>query len=137
VRRWVTGAVLAAPAFAAADTPTFTKDVAPILFKNCTTCHRAGEIGPMPLTTFAEARPWARAIRTAVTARTMPPWGADTAIGHFANDPRLSASEVATIAAWVDGGAPEGNARDLPPLPGFATGWQIGTPDVVLISASV
>ena len=126
---------LAVPTLAGADTPTFSKDVAPILFANCATCHRTGEIGPMPLTSFAEARPWARAIRQAVTARAMPPWGADPAVGHFANDPRLSQKDVDTIAAWADGGAPEGNPRDLPALPAFAAGWQIGTPDVVLTSA--
>src|SRR5262245_20787446 len=81
---------LAVPALAGADTPTFSRDVAPILWKNCTTCHRSGEIGPMPLTSFTEARPWVRAIKQAVTSRAMPPWGADPAIGHFANDPRLS-----------------------------------------------
>ena len=120
-------AVVAVPALAAADTPTFSKDVAPILFTNCATCHRAGEIGPMPLTSFVEARPWARAIQLAVTSRTMPPWGADPAVGHFANDPRLTQKDLDTITAWTDGGAPEGNPRDLPALPAFAAGWQIGT----------
>ena len=135
VRLCVVVAALALPRLVTADTPTFSKDVAPILFKNCATCHRAGEIGPMPLTTFAEARPWARAIRAAVATRTMPPWGADPAIGQFANDPRLSQKDVDTIAAWADGGAPEGDRRDLRALPPFTTGWQIGTPDVVLTAA--
>jgi hypothetical protein len=133
--RLLAAAILGLPAIASADTPTFSKDVAPILFTNCATCHRAGEIGPMPLTSFVEARPWARAIKLAVTSRTMPPWGADPAVGHFANDPRLTQKDLDTITAWADGGAPEGNPRDLPALPAFAAGWQIGTPDVVLTSA--
>ncbi len=119
-------AVLSAQALPRAQTPakaaapvTFTRDVAPILFKNCASCHRAGEMAPMSLTTFTDARPWARAVKKAVVTRAMPPWGADPKFGEFANDPRLSEKDLATIVAWVDGGAIEGDARDLPPLPTF------------------
>src|SRR5580765_8989109 len=85
----------------AADTPvTFTKDVAPILYKSCVECHRPTMFAPMSLMTFDDARPWARAIKQRVTARTMPPWGADPAHGTFKNDPRLSEAEVETIAKW-------------------------------------
>ena len=81
-------------AHAAGNTPTFSKDVAPILNRRCVECHRPGAIAPMALTSYEEARPWARAIRQKVTAREMPPWGADPAIGKFANDPSLTKTEI-------------------------------------------
>ena len=111
--------------------PTFTKDVAPILYKSCAGCHRPGEMAPMSLLDYQSARPWAKSIREAVLSRKMPPWFADASIGHFANDPRLSAEELETIKAWVDSGAPEGKAEDLPPKPTFNDGWQLGQPDIV------
>jgi hypothetical protein len=85
----------------------------------------------MSLLDYQSARPWAKSIREAVLSRKMPPWFADASIGHFANDPRLSAEELATIKAWVDSGAPEGKAEDLPPKPTFNDGWQLGQPDIV------
>jgi hypothetical protein len=112
--------------------PTFTRDVAPILFAQCTTCHRPGEVAPMSLLTYKDARPWARAIATQVKNGTMPPWHADPAIGHFSNERRLTAEQKATIARWVEAGAPEGDAKDLPPTPSYTAGWNIGQPDVVL-----
>jgi hypothetical protein len=112
--------------------PTFTKDVAPILYKNCTNCHRSGEIGPMSLRTYAEARPYARAIATKVADGSMPPWHADPAVGDYLNDRRLTATEKDTIAKWASGGAPEGDPKDLPPQPTYADGWMMGKPDVVL-----
>ncbi len=81
----------------------------------------------MSLTSFKDARPWARAVREAVVERAMPPWFADPNHGEFANDPRLSEQEIATVAAWVDGGAVEGDGRDLPPLPAFTDGWHTTT----------
>jgi hypothetical protein len=116
---------------APAAAPTFSKDVAPILYKNCTNCHRAGEIGPMALVTYNDARPWAKSIATRVTNGTMPPWHADPAHGEFLNDRRLSDADRDTIVKWASGGAPEGNKTDLPALPKFADGWQMGQPDVV------
>jgi hypothetical protein len=113
-------------------TPTFAKDVAPILYKNCTNCHRPGEIGPMALQTYAEARPYARAIATKVADGSMPPWHADPASGHFLNDRRLSDHDKETIAKWVTGGALEGDPKDLPPQPAYTDGWMMGKPDVVL-----
>ena len=86
---------------AAASPPTFSKDVAPILFKNCTHCHRPGEVAPMSLLTYKDARPWAKAIHAAVLTGVMPPWHADPAHGEFANDRRLSEADKNTIAAWV------------------------------------
>src|SRR6516225_6462342 len=92
---------------------TFTKDVAPIFYKNCVDCHRPGELAPMSLLSYKEARPWARSIREKVIAREMPPWSADPHFGDFSNDRRLSQKDVDTIAAWVDQGAREGNPADL------------------------
>ncbi len=121
-----------APDGARASQVTFTKDVAPIFYQRCAACHRPGEIAPMSLMSYKEARPWAKSIREKVTTREMPPWHADPAYGHFKNDRRLSPKEIETIVAWIDGGAKEGDAKDLPPLPHFTEGWQIGKPDVVL-----
>src|SRR6059058_2310584 len=116
----------------AADTSvTFTKDVAPILYKSCVECHRPTMFAPMSLVTYDEARPWARSIKQRVAARAMPPWGADAPHGLFKNDPSLTDGEIDTIARWVDGGAPRGDDTDLPATPQFAEGWTIGKPDVV------
>jgi hypothetical protein len=117
---------------ASAATPTFSKDVAPILYEHCATCHRAGEIGPMPLLTYEQARPWAKAIRSVVAQGKMPPWHATQARGVFSNDRRLTDAQRETLLAWADGGAPQGDAKDLPPQPKFTEGWEIGTPDAVL-----
>src|SRR5688500_11532568 len=116
----------------AASAPTFTRDVAPIFFENCTTCHRPGEIAPMSLMTYKDARPWARSIGNAVKSGVMPPWHADPAIGHFSNARRLTDEQKATIARWVEAGAPEGEPQHLPAAPTYATGWEIGQPDAVL-----
>jgi hypothetical protein len=121
--------LIAAPALAAA--PTFSKDVATILYKNCVECHRPDAMAPMALISYEDARPWARAIKQKVTRREMPPWGADPTIGRFSNDVSLKQSEIDTIAAWVDGGAPQGNPAELPSAPKFAAGWSIGKPDLI------
>lgn len=112
--------------------PTFSKDVAPLLYKHCTTCHRPGEIAPMSLLTYEEARPWARAIRDNVVNGTMPPWHADPAHGKFLNDRRLSPAEKDVISRWVGAGAPQGDPKDLPAPPTYAQGWTIGQPDAVV-----
>src|SRR5207247_1618115 len=92
---------------------TFTRDVAPIFYSKCVTCHRTGEVAPMPLLTYENARPWARAIKEKVLLRQMPPWFADPKHGTFANDPSLTEKELQTIVKWVDSGAPQGDAKDL------------------------
>ncbi|MGE0361564.1 MAG: hypothetical protein AB7H93_14325 [Vicinamibacterales bacterium] len=117
----------------AAAVPTYTKDVAPILFKNCTSCHRPGEVAPMTLQSYEDTRPWARAIKQKVVRREMPPWFADPNHGQFKNDRLLSTADIDTIAKWVDAGAPRGNPTDMPALPTFAEGWQGGEPDHVFI----
>ena len=129
------GAVLISTAMGADTTsaaPTFAKDVAPILNKNCVSCHRPDEIAPMSLMTYEQARPWAKSIREKVSRGLMPPWHAEAPRGVFVNDRRLSEGDKATLIAWADAGAPLGNPKDLPPAPKFAEGWEIGTPDVVL-----
>jgi len=111
---------------------TFNKDVAPIFYKSCAECHRPGEAAPFSVLNYKDVRPWARSIKEKVVSRQMPPWHADPTVGHWANDPRLSQAQVDTISAWVDGGAIEGNPKDLPPPPQFVEGWGIGTPDVII-----
>jgi mono/diheme cytochrome c family protein len=118
------------------NAPTFTKDVAPILYNKCVTCHRPGEVAPMSLITYQDVRPWARSIQERVAARVMPPWFADPAYGHFRNARTLTEQEIDTITRWAGGGARQGNPADLPRLPQFPNGWQIGTPDVVFEMAA-
>ncbi len=113
-------------------TITFNKDIAPIFYKSCAECHRPGEAAPFSVLTYKETRPWAKSIREKVVNRTMPPWHADPHVGEWANDRRLSEKEIALITTWVDSGAKEGAAKDLPPAPTFTEGWTIGKPDVVV-----
>jgi len=120
------------PIAAAPGDVTFNRDIAPIFYARCVSCHRAGEVAPMPLLTYQDARPWARAIKLKVTSRQMPPWFADPAFGSFANDPRLSDSEISRIGQWVDAGAPQGDVKDLPAPPRFTEGWQLGDPDHII-----
>jgi copper type II ascorbate-dependent monooxygenase-like protein len=111
--------------------PTFAKDVAPILYKNCVGCHRPGEIAPMSLLTYKDARPWAKAIRDEVSEGNMPPWHADAPKGTFHNERLLTDAEKDTLVRWANGGARQGDPKDLPPVPALVEGWQIGKPDVV------
>ncbi len=117
---------------AASTTPTFTKDVAPVLYKNCVTCHRAGEIAPMSLITYEETKPWAKSIVEKVAKGQMPPWHSTQPRGTFLNDRRLTDAEKEALVKWASNGAPKGDAKDLPPVPKFPEGWEIGKPDVVL-----
>jgi hypothetical protein len=112
--------------------PTFHRDILPILQRRCQSCHRPGEIGPMPLVTFAQTRPWAKAIREAVLQRRMPPWFADRRHGTFANDPSLTAAEIETIDQWAKTGAASGDPAQAPPPLHWDTRWHIPSPDVIL-----
>ena len=123
--------VTATGAEAAEGVPTFAGDVAPILYDNCVACHRPNHLAPMPLITYDDVRPWARAVKTKVVSREMPPWGADSGVRAYKNDASLSQDEIDVIAAWADGGAPRGDDADLPDVPEFAEGWSIGEPDLV------
>jgi hypothetical protein len=139
------GAVLTVSSAQAADGPvTFSKDVAPILQKKCQECHQPNSIAPMSLMTFQEARPWARSIRERVSSRQMPPWHIDKSVGvqKFKNDMSLTEAEIDTIVRWVDGGAVQGNPKDLPPAKALITSneWQgardgYGPPDIVIKSS--
>ena len=132
---WWAAAVAAAPQNLASqpndNVPTFSKDVAPIFYTRCVSCHRPGEVAPMSLMTYRDVRPWAAAIRDKVTSRVMPPWHADRQYGSFRNDLSLSEREIDTIARWVAGGAREGDPAATPPVPAFPEGWQIGKPDAI------
>ena len=120
-------AMSAAPASAAEDTPTFNADVGRLLLDNCSSCHRPNQIAPMSLLSYTDVRPWARAIKSKIVSREMPPWFADPQFGEFANDSSLSDDEISTIVAWVDGGAPEGDGV-APRAPRYSdAGW--GHPD--------
>jgi len=127
-------ALTAASAFPQAV--TFTKDVAPILQRSCQNCHRPESMAPMSLVTYQDARPWAKSIKQKVVQRDMPPWFVDKKVGirDFKDDPSLSDREIATIAAWVDAGAPQGNPVDMPPPRKFedVDKWHIGTPDLIV-----
>jgi mono/diheme cytochrome c family protein len=114
---------------------TYSRDVAPILQSRCAGCHRPGQIGPMPLLSYDEARPWAKAIAKQVAAREMPPWFAHPDSRPMKGDQNLSQQEIDTVVAWVDAGAPEGDRADLPPRREFATykgGWMHREPDLEL-----
>jgi hypothetical protein len=135
-----------APSSGQAPAPvTFAKDIAPILQRSCQNCHRPQGVGPMPLTTYEEVRPWARTIkaRTSIGPRAgvMPPWyiEKDVGIQQYKNDPSLSDDEILTIAKWADTGAPQGNPADMPPPRQFADAnkWLIGEPDLIVKSPEV
>jgi hypothetical protein len=114
----------------AAAAPTFTKDVAPILYQRCLECHRPGEAGPMSFQTYTDVRPWAKSIKQAVMTHAMPPWDADPTVDKFSNDRSLTAAQMDTLVKWVDGGAVEGKASDMPKMPEFTKGWAMGKPDM-------
>lgn len=126
---------LGSPAFAqsrADAAPTFTRDIAPIVFAHCAACHRSGGSAPFSLLTYEDVRARARQIVTAVTAKTMPPWLATTGAGEFAGDRRLSDVQVALFERWLQRGALQGAAADLPAAPVWPDGWSLGSPDLVL-----
>ena len=124
--------LLIVAAVPAAQTPTFNKDVAPILYQNCAICHRPGEVAPFSLLTYSDAAKRAKLISAVTEKRYMPPWKAEHGYGEFANERRLTDEQIATIRAWADAGAPEGDPRTSPKrrlLP--MAGW-VGKPDKVL-----
>ncbi len=140
----VAGLVLVAPASAgnnesADGSVTFAEHVAPILQRSCQNCHRPESVAPMPLLTYEQVRPWARAIKQRITlgprAGVMPPWYVERSIGiqRYKNDPSLSEAEIATVVEWVDSGAPAGDLSQLPPPRDFSDGgWSIGEPDLIV-----
>jgi tetratricopeptide (TPR) repeat protein len=129
---WGPRMLLHAAAQDARPAPTFSRDIAPILLAHCAPCHRTGEAAPFSLLTYDDARPRVRQIAEATRRRLMPPWKPEPGFGEFAGTRSLSDDQVAVIQRWADGGAMEGDRADLPPMPGFATGWQLGEPDLVV-----
>jgi Copper type II ascorbate-dependent monooxygenase, C-terminal domain len=123
-------------AFQTTHTPTFYKDVLPILQNHCQSCHRAGEVAPMPLETYEQTRPWAHAIAHSAEMKMMPPWFADPSYGHFANDNSLTDAQIAALTAWAAAGAPAGRPndapKDTPPPRQWTTGWNIPQPDLIV-----
>ena len=112
--------------------PVFYRDVLPILQQHCQSCHRSGEIAPMPLVSYDDVRSRANEIAVAVAKRKMPPWFADPRFGHFSNDPSLTPDEIHKVVAWVDAAAPAGDLKDAPPPREWIQGWNISQPDVIL-----
>src|SRR5437763_14117682 len=106
-------------ATAGAAPPTFNKDIAPILYQHCATCHRPGEVAPFSLLTYQDAAKRAKLIATVTERRYMPPWKAEPGYGHFANERRLTDAQIALIKDWADAGAAEGDAAEKPALPTF------------------
>src|SRR5689334_22861509 len=91
--------------------PTFYRDIVPILQQHCQTCHRSGEIAPIPLVNYSDAQKYAAKMKAMTEVRRMPPWFADSQIGKWMNDPSLSDAQIATIAEWADAGAPAGDPQ--------------------------
>lgn len=126
---------IAAVGTATASEVTFNKDIAPLVWKHCAGCHRPGEVAPFSLLTFHEVAKRAGQIQEVTAQQIMPPWKPVPGHGEFANGRRLTADEIALVAAWVTGGAQEGNPADLPAAPAFPEGWQLGKPDLVITLA--
>jgi Flp pilus assembly protein TadD/mono/diheme cytochrome c family protein len=119
-------------AAASGSQPTFTRDMAPLFFSHCAQCHHPGGEAPFSLLTYGDARQHASQIATLTRSRVMPPWRATSDFGGFVGQHPLTDPEIERIADWVKAGAPEGDARDLPPAPRIADGWELGKPDLVV-----
>src|SRR6185436_925010 len=111
---------------------TFTKDVAPILFANCTSCHRPGEVAPFTLLNYADAKKRGKQMVTVLENHQMPPWKPETSFGDFVGERRMKAEDIAVVKKWVDQGCAEGEAKDLPALPKYPEGWVHGEPDLIV-----
>src|SRR4051812_20949427 len=121
-----------APLSAHSADPTYAEDVAPILYKNCATCHRDGGMAPFSVFDYDSTVARADEMRVAVAEGQMPPWHAEGPRGHFLNDRRLTDADKQTILRWIDAGTPRGDMKKLPPRPQFTSDWSIGQPDLVL-----
>lgn len=117
---------------AATNDLTFNKDIAPIVFEHCSICHRPGQAAPFTLLSYADVKRRARQVGEVVGKRFMPPWLPEKGYGDFADDRTLKPEQIATIQSWVAGGAPEGNASDLPPQPVWTNEWTLGKPDLIV-----
>ena len=120
----------------AASPPTFSHDIAPIIYQNCAPCHRPGEAGPFPLLTYQDVKKRAPQIADVTRRRYMPPWAPEDGHGDFSDERRLSEAQIQLIGDWVNQGAPEGTASETPAPPRFTEGWQLGPPDLILEAQS-
>ncbi|MGH9744116.1 MAG: ascorbate-dependent monooxygenase, partial [Candidatus Acidiferrum sp.] len=123
---------LEAHSVAQQDRVTFNRDIAPIIFRNCSQCHHPGESGPFSLLTYSDVKSHGRQIAYMTNKRIMPPWLPDPDGPKFAGELRLTDEQIASIQKWVDEGEIEGKPADLPPQPKFAAGWDLGPPDLVV-----
>ena len=114
------------------ETPTFNRDIAPLVFERCAGCHRPGEAAPFKLLEFDDVRKRARQIVDVTESRYMPPWSPEPGYGEFAESRRLTDLQIETIRRWVEAGTPRGRSSDLPPIPKWPQGWQLGEPDLVV-----
>jgi hypothetical protein len=126
------GSTVLALAATALPPVTFYKDALPVLQKDCQTCHRPGESGPMSFLSYETTRPWAKAIKTAVLTKKMPPWFADPHFGKFSNDRTMAQADIDTLVSWADNGAQAGDPKDAPKPIAWVEGWRIGKPDMVI-----
>jgi Flp pilus assembly protein TadD/mono/diheme cytochrome c family protein len=111
---------------------TFNRQIAPILYNHCSSCHHVGGSGPFPLLSYADAKRWGTTIRTVTQSRYMPPWLPEPGFGNFADNRRLSVEDLELIASWVEAGMPEGDHSEAPKPPVFSADWQLGPPDLIL-----
>ena len=129
---FVVAALLFVSFQASSQRVTYSKDIAPIFYEHCASCHRPGEIAPMSLLTYESARPWAKSIAKAVSARVMPPWSGESDKQVWINDISLNQEQIDSIMDWVAQGAREGNPDDLPEVPVFPETWVLGEPDYIV-----
>src|SRR5271156_5051439 len=125
-------AAIILPSAEALEGPTFGHDIAPIIYEKCAPCHHPGAAAPFSLLTYEDVKKRASQIAAVTRTGFMPPWLPEKGYGEFAGERRLTAAEIATIAAWVRDGAPEGPVAAIPPAPDFTNRWQLGKPDLVL-----
>ena len=128
----IAAAILYRPGSATAATVTYNKDIAPIVYKQCVSCHRPDEVAPFSLMSYQDVRKRAPQIALLTGKRIMPPWKLEKGYGEFKHERRLTETQIVAIRQWAENGAPEGNHADLPPAPQFTDGWQLGKPDLIL-----
>ncbi len=132
--RWVLWLILAGEVAATAQnsTVTWSHQIAPLVYNNCTTCHHPGGAGPFSLLTYEDAKRWGKQMAVVTSSRYMPPWLPEQGYGDFADERRLTSDEIALIAKWVQAGMPQGDASAAPPAPKYSETWQYGKPDLIL-----
>src|SRR5438309_5704833 len=122
----------AAPQARAGETVTFNHDIGPVIYRNCAPCHRPGEAAPFSLLSYQDAQKKGKTIAKVTASRIMPPWKAEEASYAYRDERRLTDKQIALLQTWVKNGMPEGNPAEKPEPPKFASGWQLGEPDLVV-----